>query len=706
MGIRARILLAITLAVLLSIFGVTVMVSHEMNKAFVNNFQTSSKAQLDRMNAFVETFFASARSSVELLAASPVVRDNIDGISVYIDRKEDHTPIGLELPQPERGLYDVLAQYVEFFPSYTLVYVANKHGGITQAPDDMLTVGYNPAKRPWYLDTLKAGKSILTEAYISDSGAAVCTVATPIRGPERGAFPGAAAIDISLDTLTRETGTVTIGKTGYVVMIDSLGQIISDPRNSGRGVPEKDRWLGKTVSDVTGDAGKALVALNAMKSGYAEVRMQDKDWLASVQTTSEGWKLVMLQEKSEIFADAMGVTLSILLVGGIIALVMLGIAWFVARSIAGPVATLAAASQSVAEGDLNAIPQEEAPFKGELGILHKSLKSMVAKLVELIETANDKIREAESALTQSHASLMQAEEAKKQAESAKREGIMQAAEQIGAVINQLSEAAVRLTDEARRTGQRTEEQRDRVRLAVGSIEHLADAVNEVTGSAAKTADLAEEARGEARNGKKLVLDVVRSMGEIEKQSASMQQGLAGLGAMATDIGQIMNVISDIADQTNLLALNAAIEAARAGDAGRGFAVVADEVRKLAEKTMEATKQVGSAITSIQQSTGENVAAMEKTAAYIGDSTSIAQNAGEAISGIEKVVDATAGEVQAIAEAGKAQSGMLADINASTDSISSISDEVAKSAHLSNDAAQELMRLSGHLNAIVEALKKG
>ena len=706
MSIRARILLAIALAVLLSIFGVTVMVSHEMNKAFVNNFQTSSKAQLDRMNAFVENFFSSARSTVEFIAASPVVADNIDGISVYIDRKEDHTPIGAELPQPERGLYETLARYVAYFPSYTLVYVANTAGGITQAPDDLLTVGYNPAKRPWYLDTVQAGKTILTEAYISDSGAAVCTVATPIKGKSRGRTPGVAAIDISLDTLTRETGTVTIGKTGYVVMIDSLGQIISDPRNSGPDTPAKDRWLGKTVSDIGGDAGKALVALNGMKSGYAEVRLQNKDWLASVQSTSEGWKLVMLQEKDEIFADAMGVTLSILMVGGGIALIMLAIAWFVARSIARPVAALATASQRVAEGDLTAIPQEEAFFKGELGMLHKSLKRMVAKLVELIETANNKIREAEAALVQARDAHAKAEDAKKEADRARREGVLQTAQQIGAVIDQLSEAAARLAKEASLTGRRTEDQRGRVGHAVDSIARLADAVNEVSFSASKTSDLANEARNEAKNGKKLVLDVVHSMGEIEKQSTDMQRGLAGLGTIATDIGQIMSVISDIADQTNLLALNAAIEAARAGEAGRGFAVVADEVRKLAEKTMEATKQVGTAISGVQQRTVENVTAMEKTAAYIVESTAIAHRAGEALAGIEQVVDATAGEVLAIADAGKAQAATLADINDSTDSISNISVEVAESARLSSDSAQELMRLSDHLHAIVENLKKG
>ena len=706
MSIRAKVLLAIMLAVILSIIGVTLTVSRAMNNAFVNNFVVSSKAQLDRMNAFVENFFDSATSNAKLLAVSPLVKDNItDNISVWVGTKGGIKPIGAELPLAERALYEELKRMTEAFPSYLLVYVANNAGGITQAPDDFLTEEYNPAKRPWYLDTVSAGKSILTEAYISDSGDAVCTVTAPVPDPNGKGIAGVAAIDISLDTLTKETGNVSVGKTGYVIMVDSFNQVISDPKNSGPDKAEDQRWLGKIVSKIPGDAGKALTELCA-KEGNTEVSMGEKDWLASSRKTSNGWTLIMLQEKGEVFADAMSVTLGILLVGIIIAVVMLGIAFLVARSIAKPVSILSVAAQEVASGDLNAIPEEETPFKGELGVLHKSLKQMVAKLAELIGTAESKIKEAEEALKQSHQSLKEAEEARQQGERARQQGVRQTAETIGAVIDELAVTTRRIADEARQTNAKTEKQKERVTGAAAAIVQMNSAVGEVAASTGRTAQLAEDSQREAQQGKKLVMDVVSSMSKIEEHSRSMRDSLAVLGTQTNDIGQIMTVINDIADQTNLLALNAAIEAARAGDAGRGFAVVADEVRKLAEKTMEATKQVASAVKAIQSGAEHNIHAMEESSNFISASTQIASDAGEALSKIATMVEHTAEEMRAIATASEEQSATLDEINRTTNDIHNISAEVAEGTKLASEAVDELTVLSNKLEHVVAELKKG
>jgi methyl-accepting chemotaxis protein len=123
-----------------------------------------------------------------------------------------------------------------------------------------------------------------------------------------------------------------------------------------------------------------------------------------------------------------------------------------------------------------------------------------------------------------------------------------------------------------------------------------------------------------------------------------------LGGRSQEIGNIINVIDDIADQTNLLALNAAIEAARAGEQGRGFAVVADEVRKLAEKTMKATKEIGGMIKAMQDETKKAIASMQNEVAAVTSGVKLAQEAGGALKEIVARVDVVTSMVHQVTTA--------------------------------------------------------
>ncbi|MCD8493166.1 MAG: methyl-accepting chemotaxis protein, partial [Geovibrio sp.] len=147
---------------------------------------------------------------------------------------------------------------------------------------------------------------------------------------------------------------------------------------------------------------------------------------------------------------------------------------------------------------------------------------------------------------------------------------------------------------------------------------IANGMRDVTHSAEEvvfhvetTGKKVEEALVVTEKGKEFVQQTVRRISGIKTTTAGLSETISKLGKSSEEIGNIISVINDIADQTNLLALNAAIEAARAGEAGRGFAVVADEVRKLAERTQNATKEVGDIIASLQKETEMAEAGMQQ-----------------------------------------------------------------------------------------------
>ena len=183
-----------------------------------------------------------------------------------------------------------------------------------------------------------------------------------------------------------------------------------------------------------------------------------------------------------------------------------------------------------------------------------------------------------------------------------------------------------------------------------TMQNMSTTLHDMTVRAGQAAEKTSVARREAEDGVHIVEETRSCIQQVAGQSEDVAKGMRELDTHAMGIGNILNLIKDIADQTNLLALNAAIEAARAGEAGRGFAVVADEVRKLAEKTMHATADVTQAVQAIQKAAQSSSAATSKTTELILRSAQLAVDSGGKLASILQMTEQAAVDVTAIAKA--------------------------------------------------------
>jgi len=357
-------------------------------------------------------------------------------------------------------------------------------------------------------------------------------------------------------------------------------------------------------------------------------------------------------------------------------------------------------SREIAAGNL-AVQFRHSKYKGVYDAMQQMVDTLKAKIAE----AEEKSRQAAVKEQEALVAMREAEEARRQAESAKREGMLQAAQKLEGVVEVVSSASEELSAQIEQSDRGAEEQSRRVAETATAMEEMNASVLEVARNAGGAADVSENARRMADEGASIVGQVVDGIGQVQQQSLALKRDMEELGRQAESIGQIMNVISDIADQTNLLALNAAIEAARAGDAGRGFAVVADEVRKLAEKTMHATQEVGAAIRGIQQGTRTNMEHVDRSVGTIEGATELAKRSGTALHEIVRLVDAAADQVRGIATASEQQSAASEEINRAVEQVSAISAETAQAMREAATAVSELANQSQVLKRLVDELKQ-
>ena len=283
------------------------------------------------------------------------------------------------------------------------------------------------------------------------------------------------------------------------------------------------------------------------------------------------------------------------------------------------------------------------------------------------------------------------------------DSINYAVDALRGLVTTINSSAISLDGAARQTqalaqhlAKASGAQSKQIAAATETAGHVAAATEEVSGNAERAADVARHSVDVAHKGGEAVRRTIDGMNAIRETIQDTSKRIKRLGESSQEIGNIVELINDIAEQTNILALNASIQASMAGEAGRGFAVVADEVQRLAERAATATKQIEVLVRTIQTDTNEAVVSMERSTTDVVGGALLAENAGAALEEIEQVSNQIASLVQNISASSRQQSGAVQNIARNMQVLKEISAQTADSTSATSVAIAKLAELSAGL----------
>lgn len=311
----------------------------------------------------------------------------------------------------------------------------------------------------------------------------------------------------------------------------------------------------------------------------------------------------------------------------------------------------------------------EIVSKDELGEMAESLNAMLDNTLTLIQSREerDSIQNSIMRLLMEISDLADGDltvraEVTEEVTGAIADSFNSMAEQLSQVVKDVKEASAQVGSSSQdvemvttRLSEHSEEQAAKIQEAIKTIEDMARRMREVSSIASQSAEVSGMARSCAQEGSEAVKKTNEAMASIKENMRGTARTIKRLGESSQEIGNIVQIINDIADRTSILALNASIQAAEAGDAGRGFAVVAEEVQRLSERSAESTKQIKTLISTIQGEIGEAGTSMEKSIQYVVDGTDLADQAYSKLEEIEDVSNKLAEIIETISTNAQQQS---------------------------------------------------
>ena len=428
------------------------------------------------------------------------------------------------------------------------------------------------------------------------------------------------------------------------------------------------------------------------------------------------WGLVSKMDQSELTAPVWSSLWNALLIAGLTALLLAAITFYLVHPIIDQTESINDMLSLVGMGDFDA--RADVITHDELGTVAESLNSLCDNTLVLIQSREER-RQIELAIAKlkEEVGIVASGDLTVEADVTGdvtgdiADSVNYMVGQLRAIISNVQDATVRVSSSANEIRSTTEELSDgsetqstQIRETSQAIQLMASSIQQVSRNTKNSAEVALKARESAQLGHRAVKNTIEGMERIRTQVQSCSKRIKRLGETSQEVGEIVQLISDIADRTSILALNASIQAATAGDAGQGFAVVAEEVERLAERCNEATRQISSLIKGIQQDTNEAITAMEESTSEVVQGSELALEAGQALGEIDDVSQKLADLITSISDATTQQAQGAESVAHSMEQIAQVSQQTATGTRETAESVSNLAHLADTLHGSVSAFR--
>jgi methyl-accepting chemotaxis protein len=388
----------------------------------------------------------------------------------------------------------------------------------------------------------------------------------------------------------------------------------------------------------------------------------------------------------------------------------------ISRGIARQVRAIDGLLVNIGMGDFAA--RAEVMTTDELGTTAHALNAMLDNTVNLLQSQEERDNMQSSILKLlddvagvAHGDLTKEAEVTAEMTGAIADSFNYMIVELRGIIGSVQETTSRVASSTRtikataeRLAEGSVQQSQRVTEVSAAIGTMTDSIQQVAQTATTASSVATQALAAARGGNESVQKTVEGMDAIRTHVQETAKRIKRLGESSQEIGEIVQLIEDVADRTSILALNASIQAAMAGEAGKGFAVVAEEVERLAERATGSAKKISTLIKSIQTDTKEAISSMEETTREVVGGSSLASAAGSRLVEIESVSQKLAVLIESISAASRQQALGSEAVTRNVALISGVAVETANGARSASESIQSLAEQAEQLRSSLRHFK--